>query len=667
MASAPASSPIESEVHRIRELSRSGKHREALAAAEALANRAPQNRDLLYLIASNQRCLNRIEDALATLALLEQHHPRFSLLYQERGACFLNSRDAPRAIEAFSRAVSINPALTTSWITLDRLYRFCGDEKNAAVAAEQISILRNLPSEIVQAGSLFSDGALSAAEDILGAYLAKAGDHVEALRLLARIKHQRGALDEAEPLLESVLKLAPNYSAARADYARLLIEQQKYPQVLEVIETLLAAEPRNPDLVPLRAAVCVGLRRQEEALGSYRRLLRARPESPELHVALGHSLRSLGRRQDAIDSYQKAAALRPNFGDAYWSLANLKDYRFSQAGIARMRAEEAAPATSAVDQIHLCFALGKAYEDRDEYADSWRFYERGNKLKRTECRYDPEAAEAITRRQIEVCNARFFAERAGVGAPHGDPIFVVGLPRSGSTLLEQILASHSQVEGTQELPDIHCIAREIVRSQAKPSDPHDPNALAALTPEDFHRFGESYIASTRHYRSAKPFFIDKMPNNFRHIGLIHLILPNAKIIDARREPMACCFSNFKQLFAGGQEFTYSIDDIARYYRNYLDLMCHWDAVLPAKTLRVRYEDVVQDLETNVRRILDFCGLLFEPGCLRFHKTERSVGTPSSEQVRQPIFHSGLTEWRKYRPWLTPLKVALGDALIRYRE
>jgi hypothetical protein len=325
-----------------------------------------------------------------------------------------------------------------------------------------------------------------------------------------------------------------------------------------------------------------------------------------------------------------------------------------------MRAEEAAPATSPVDRCHLCFALGKALEDRKQYAESWQFYQRGNALKRSESSYDPNIAETNTRRQIEVCTAQFFAARAGFGVPDPDPIFVVGLPRSGSTLIEQILASHSQVEGTQELSDIQRIVQEM-------HAPGDPAVLAELAPEDFRRLGDQYMTETRAYRGHLPFFIDKMPNNFRHIGLIHLMMPNAKIIDIRREPMACCFSNLKQLFAGGQEFTYSIPDIARYYRTYLELMRHWDAVLPGRILRLSYEDVVDDLEGNVRRILAFCGLEFQPACVEFYKTERSVRTASSEQVRLPIFRDGLLQWRNYDPWLGPLKDTLSDALTRYRE
>jgi tetratricopeptide (TPR) repeat protein len=540
-----------------------------------------------------------------------------------------------------------------------------GEDKNAFAAAEQLSALKHLPSEIVRAGSLFSDGDFSAAENILRSYL-RSDNHVEALRLLGRIQHQCGVLDEAERLIEAVLKLASDYRAARLDYVRILIDRQKYPQAHDGIEALLKLEPENRDYLSLFATACAGLGQHEQAILLYRRLL-MRSASPDLHVTLGHSLKSLGQQNEAIESYKTALAMRPNFGDAHWSLANLKTYRFSHEEIAFMRAAEAEPATGLVDRYHLCFALGKAYEDGTDYAESWQFYERGNRLKRAEIHYDPEIIETNTREQIEVCTAAFFAARAGFGVPDADPIFIVGLPRSGSTLVEQILASHSQVEGTQELYDIPRIALELQGTARDSDDSRYPGVLVKLAAEDFRRLGERYLADTHPYRTDKRFFIDKMPNNFRHVGLIHLMLPNAKIIDVRREPLACCFSNLKQLFASGQEFTYSMEDIARYYRTYLDLMRHWDAVLPGRVLRVCYEDLVEDLEAHVRRILEFCRLEFEPACVEFYKTERGVRTPSSEQVRRPIFREGLDQWRNYERWLDPLKDTLADALTRYRE
>jgi tetratricopeptide (TPR) repeat protein len=518
-----------------------------------------------------------------------------------------------------------------------------------------------LPPEIITATTLFSEGDLGPAENIVRAFLLKHGDHIEGMRLLARIGIAREIFDDAEILLEAVLKLAPNYRAARFDYARTLLERHKHARARQELESLLEHEPRNRQYLTLYATTCVGLGEHEKSIGLYRELLVDAPGAADLHLSLAHSLKTVGRREESIDAYRAAAAVRPNFGDAYWSLANLKTYRFTDQELARMRAEEASPSTPLVDRYHLCFALGKALEDRGNYAESFHFYELGNALKKSESRYKPEVIERNTRLQIEICTRDFLEARSGWGVDSDEPIFIVGLPRSGSTLLEQILASHSRVEGTQELADIPRIALELQGREPDLEHPRYPGTLANLGASDFARLGARYLTDTRLYRGNKPHFIDKMPNNWRHIGLIHLILPNAKIIDARREPMACCFSNFKQLFASGQEFTYGIGDIARYYRSYLELMAHWNEVLPGRILRVDHEAVVDDLEGNVRRILDFCGLEFEPSCVEFYKTERSVRTASSEQVRQPIFRDGLDQWKHYEPWLEPLKIALGDA------
>jgi len=661
----PIPSPIELEVRRIRALLKSRQLAEGLQAAEELAARVPENRDVLYLMAMSQRQLGRIPEALATLERLERHHPGFSRLYQERGHCYAALKDAPRAIDAFLRGVNINPALPASWSMLEGLYRITGQSENAATAAAHIATLKGLPPEVMLATSLFSDGELTPAENIVRAYLLEHGNHVEAMRLLARIGLKRDVLDDAELLLEAVLELAPDYRAARHDYALVLLERHKYLRAREELDKLLQLEPENREYRTLYANTCVGLGEHDRALPLYRELLIGAPRAPDLHLSAAHCLKTLGRQQEAIEAYRASAAARADFGDAYWSLANLKTYRFTEEEIAHMQSVEAAPATRLVDRYHLCFALGKANEDRGRHQESFRYYEQGNALKRSESRYRPEPFERNTRLQSAVCTRAFFEGREGFGSQSADPIFIVGLPRAGSTLLEQILASHSGVEGTHELADIQRMAMELQGRDPDLANPRYPRALAELKAEDLLRLGEKYLSDTRVYRTGKPRFIDKMPNNFRHIGLIHLILPNARIIDARREPMACCFGNFKQLFANGQEFSYGLEDIARYYRTYLELMRHWDEALPGRILRVLHEDVVDDLEGNVRRILDFCGLPFEPACVEFYKTERSVLSASSEQVRRPIFRDGLEQWKNYEPWLEPLRNALGDALVRY--
>ena len=659
--------PLEQEIAQLRRLADDSRHADMLARLRAPLAAFPDNRDLLMLAAIGQRHLGRIDESLATLDRLALLQPGFSLMHQERGLCHVVRKDAPAAIEALLRAVNINPALPMSWRMLEGVYGLVGDTEKAAMAADHRAVLASLPPEVVTATSLFSDGDLAPAEQIVRAYLLRDGNHPEAMRLLAKIGMAHDVLDDAELLLEAVVMLVPDHWAARYDYARCLVSRHKHAEARGQLDRLLAVDPRHSDYRSLAATAAVGLGEHDKAIAIYRDMLAEAPGTADVLLWLGHALKTIGLVPDAIDSYRAAAAARPDFGDAYWSLANLKTYRFADDEIARMRTEEARPSTMPEDRQHLCFALGKALEDRSEAAESWRYYARGNALKRADSRYRPEVLETNTRRQIEVCTPAFFAQRRGWGDPSPDPIFIVGLPRSGSTLLEQILASHSQVEGTQELPDIQRIVQTMQDREPDLDNPRYPAALADLTAAQCRALGETYLADTAVYRTGKTYFIDKMPNNFRHIGLIHLILPNARIIDARREPMACCFSNLKQAFASGQEFSYAIEDIARYYRTYLELMRHWDTVLPGAVLRVQHEDVIDDLDGSVRRILDFCGLGFEPACVAFHENRRSVRTPSSEQVRQPIFRDGLDQWRNYEPWLGPLREALGDAVEGYRE
>ena len=663
----PSVTAFEQEIDRLRKLQKQNLHAEALADVRPLLVNAPDNRDFLLVEAVCLRHLGRTQEALETLGRLEKLYPRYSLLHEERGLCYVALKDAPRAIQALLFAVNLNPALPFSWRMLEGLYRLTGDVTNAATTADHVATLKHLPAEVVSATSLFADGELDRSKSIIRAFLIQHGNHPDGMRLLARIGMARDVLDDAELLLAGALTLAPDYHAARFNYAQVLTLRHKYAQACEEIERLLKLEPQSSEYRRLGATIAVGLGEHEKAIAIYHELLRETPRSPDVNLWLGHALKTTGHLPEAVAAYRAAAKARPNFGDAYWSLANLKTYRFPDEEIARMRAEESSPATDPTDRTHLCFALGKALEDRGEFAESWAWYERGNTLKRAESHYRADVIEANTRAQIDVCTREFFMDRTGWGSSQTDPIFIVGLPRSGSTLLEQILASHSQVEGTHELSDIQSIVTELQGRDAALKSRLYPRVLAELPRDACERLGEKYLADTRMYRSGRVRFIDKMPNNFRHIGLIHLMLPKARIIDARREPMACCFSNLKQLFAQGQEFTYSVEDIARYYRTYVELMRHWDEVLPGRILRVHHEDVVGDLEGSVRRILDYCGLAFEPACIEYHKTQRSVRTPSSEQVRQPIFRDGLEQWKNYEPWLGPLKTALGDALTRYKE
>ena len=656
-------SSVERELTRLRALQGAERHDEAIGPALKLADRFSENRDVLIIAAHSLRHLGRIDDALVTLARLDLHHPGYSLLHEERGLCHVARKDAPRAIESLLRAVNINPGLPMSWRILHGLYRMAGDLENTANAATHVEALNALPREIVAATGLFADGELAAAETVIRDFLLQHGDHPEAMRLLAKIGVARDVLDDAEVLFAAMLELAPEHRRARYEYADCLLRRHKYASARDEVDRLLVTDPDNVEYRALRATAAVGLGDHATAITMYRNMLKLVPGASEIHLWLGHALKTVGKLPDAIAAYREAAAARPDFGDAYWSLANLKTYRFAASENEQMRLGEEALKTRPVDRYHLCFALGKAYEDCGHYAESWMYYERGNALKRAESDYVSDVLELNTRLQIETCTPSFFTHREGWGDRRPDPIFIVGLPRSGSTLIEQILASHSQVEGTQELPDIQAIVHELQGREMNLGAPRYPYILNDLARTDFAAYGRRYLADTSVYRTDRSFFIDKMPNNFRHIGLIHAILPNAKIIDARREPMACCFSNLKQLFAQGQEFTYSIDDIARYYRTYLTLMDHWDLALPGRVLRVQHEEVINDIEGSVRRILAHCGLGFEPGCVSFHENKRSVRTPSAEQVRRPIFRDGVNQWRNYEPWLDGLKTALTNLSV----
>lgn len=654
-----SSSRIEGEVRRAHALLKQHRFGESLEIAKMLEQVVPENRDVLYLIAVNQRRLGRIADALKALLRLEKIHPTFGRLFQERGHCYRSVGEVVAAATSYAQAVLLNGALVASWRALAELSSVLGQVNRAEDAYSRLAELQATPRELVHASGMLAEGDIQGADRVLRRFLQRHVKNVQAMRLLAQIGVKLGVLEEAEFLLESALAFEVSNDEARYEYALVLLQRHKYARALEEAEKLLQSEPFNRAFRTIQANARVGLGDHEEALRAFRELSAETPDNAEIHLSAGHALKTLGRREEAIGSYRAAAAARPDFGDAYWSLANLKTYRFDEEQTAQMVAHEADEGLTDVDRYHLCFAIGKAYEDKGEYEQSFRYYARGNALKRKECRYDADALERTLRRQIEVCTREFLASRQPCGSDRGDPIFIVGLPRAGSTLIEQILASHSQVEGTSELSEIpRLVLRLSGREQHAPESSY-PAILRKLTREQLRNLGDGYIADTQIYRHGKPHFIDKMPNNFRHLGLIQLILPNAKIIDVRREPMACCFSNFKQLFAAGQEFTYSLEDIGRYYRSYLELMEHWDHAMPGRILRVKYEELVEDLETNVRRILEFCGLDFEPQCVEFYKTGRSVRTASSEQVRQPIFREGIDQWRRFDSWLGPLKVALG--------
>ena len=519
--------------------------------------------------------------------------------------------------------------------------------------------------KLIEAAEHLRSGKLGLAEPLVREVLKLHPSDVSAMRMLADIGMKINRYEDARNLLERALELAPDYRLARQNYAVVLLRRQELVAAHEQINLLLDEDPNNARYLILKGSILVRMGNHRAAIAIFENVLRDNPRQASAQLSYGHALKTVGRLDEAICAYQQAIEISPNIGEAYWSLANLKTFSFSDTDITAMRAAITSEGGDSDDQSHLAFALAKALEDREQYNESFEYYQRGNSIRQIEHRYDPKKNMYNAVRQVHTCTAEFFAAREGQGCPSRDPIFIVGLPRAGSTLLEQILASHSAVEGTAELPDIIAMSRQLGRRKRDNPATKYPEILAELTPQKLHDLGESYIATTRVQRNGLPFFIDKMPNNFLHIGLIHLILPNAKIIDARRHPMAGCFSAYKQLFAQGQTFTYNLTDVGHYYRNYVKVMDHWDEVLPGRILRVQYENMVAQPEAQIRRLLDYCELSFEEQCLRFYETERAVRTPSAEQVRQPIYTGGLEQWRFFESHLGPLKHALGPLLQRY--
>ncbi|NNC59893.1 MAG: tetratricopeptide repeat protein [Erythrobacter sp.] len=640
-----------------REALQSGAFERGLASAEKLLEETPDDAEALYMAAVAQRFLKRYEAAGETLQRLHAASPEYGRAWQEAGHLARDAGDHDAAIAAYARAVQFNPALEASWTAQAQLMEAFGRGAEAQAATAQAARLRVLPRELLAVANHLHEGRLLRAEEICRAFLKKNPRNVEGMRLLAQIGIKLGILDDAEFLLESAVSFEPDNVQLRLDYMDALRRRQKFTQSREQAESLHRGDPDNPLFQSHLAIESMQTGEYDRAFDLFEQVLARIPADPATLTSRGHALKTTGQSKEAIASYRAAVAAKPDHGDAYYALANLKTYRFTDIEIDAMRRQVDRPDLAFMDRVHISFALGKAHEDRAEYEDSFRFYEQGNALKRAQTRYSADAMAAELARQGEACTPELFAHHEGAGDPVSDPIFIVGLPRAGSTLLEQILASHSQVDGTMELPNILALAHRLRGRKAGQS--RYPQILQELGSDQLAKFGRDYIENTRIHRQGAPFFIDKMPNNFRHVGLIHLILPNAKIIDARRDPMDCCFSGFKQLFAEGQEFTYGLHEIGRYYADYVELMDHWDAVLPGRILRVQHEDVLDDLEGQVRRMLEYCELPFEQACIDFHQTDRAVRTASSEQVRQPINRAGQGAWKPYEPWLEPLKQALG--------
>jgi tetratricopeptide (TPR) repeat protein len=639
----------------------------AAREASEILNAHPGHPAATLLLATAQRSCGDSQ-AATSFAELAAAQPDSALMQLELGRTHAAQARHASALAALKSAVKLEPNLAEAWRELATLYANAGDTAACDAAYARFEQLAHPDRHLAEAGMALSNLRFDAAESLLRRQLAQAPQDAPAIRMLAQIAGEREDYLGAERLLNECLKVAPGYSRARFDLARTLYARHQAYPVLPLVERLLVQDPGNLRYRSLLASAYGMLGQHDRATQIASALTTEFPQDEAVWLSCGHSLRIAGRPDEAIQAYRKSTELRPDYGEAWYSLANLKTFRFAPQDLQVMQAQIARPELPDADRLQFEFALGKALEDAGNLGESFEHYVRGNVLRRAVVVYDAAANAAYVQRSQRLYTREFFAARAGVGCQARDPIFIVGLPRAGSTLLEQILASHSQVEGTRELADITGLAMELGAREVPGEPPSYPQSVARLTHAQLKQLGERYLNQTRPTRHlGRPLFIDKMGSNFAHLGLIQLILPNARIIDARRSPLACCFANFKQHFQQGAWFAYSLEDLAHYYREYVRLMGHFDSALPGRVHRVYYEHLVADLEGEVRRLLEYCGLPFEEACLRFHETQRVVHTASSEQVRQPLYTDGVDQWRKYEPWLDKLKQDLGDLVSQYPE
>jgi len=640
----------------------------AIEQAREILQVAPRHPGATLILAAALRRTHQSAAALEHLVPLAAAQPRWAMAQRELGLALGDVGRGEEAVAALRAAVKLQPNLADAWRALGDHHTAIGD--TAAADAAYANHVRHSTRDprLLEPALALTEGRIAVAEPLLRNHLKQFPTDVAAIRMLAEVAARLSRYDDAETLLTRCLELSPSFHAARYNYAVILHRNNKSVAALEQVEQLLALEPRSPGYRNLKAAALARIGSYGESLAIYEPLLHEYPQQARMWMTYGHALKTAGRQDDSIAAYRRTIALEPTLGEAYWSLANLKTFRFDDDDIAAMRRQLEAPKLTPDDRLHFHFALGKAFEDRSDWPSSFEHYAAGNALRKQLVPYDVTELAAQVQRTRALFTPEFVASRRGAGCPEADPIFVLGLPRAGSTLVEQILSSHSAIEGTQELPDVISLVKGLSGRHRRGDPSKYPEILASLSHEDLGALGRRYLDSTRVYRKlGTPFFIDKMPNNWLHVGLIHLMLPNARIVDARRHPMSCCFSNFKQHFARGQNYTYSLEDVGRYYAQYVELMAHFDEVLPGRVHRVVYERMVDDTESEVRRLLDYCGLPFEESCLRFYENDRAVRTASSEQVRRPIFRDGVDQWRHYAPWLGPLEATLGRTLEAYPE
>ena len=618
----------------------------------------------LYFGSVCARYLKNYQQSNDYLERLLTLSPDMGRAYQELGHLNRDRGSLELAAGYYRQACEMNPALISSWQFLYDYYKDIGKKDASSHALEQLENLKSLPNTLLYINQILYEGKLSEAEKMCRDFLKKDPKNTEAMSILSEIASKLGYLEDAEFLLENAVNFEPNNSELRKKYLIILRKRQKFSKAMIQAEYLCKNFPKNLSFKAQMAIEIMQNGDYEKAIEIFDSILKKAPNDPNTLTSKGHALKTFGNNIDAIKSYKLAHKAKPDHGEAYFSLANLKTYSFKTSEIALMKNQLENVNLLSKDRVYFHFALAYALEKEGEYEEAFSHLEKGNEIKKINNRYSIKGMKDEIHSQIQICDSNFFSSHGEGGLNKNDPIFILGLPRSGSTLIEQILASHSQIDGTLELPNILSMAHGLRGHDRLSNEGKYPSVLKSLTKDQRKEMGLEYITDTFIHRDKAPRFTDKMPNNFRHIGLIHLILPNAKIIDARRYPLDCCFSIYKQLFAQGQEFSYGLEEIGNYYRNYIDLMDHWNRVLPGKILKVNNEDIINDLEGQVKRIIDYLELPFEKECISFYNTKRSVRTASSEQVRKPINKDGVERWKPYSKKLKPLVDCLGEELLK---
>ena len=643
---------------------KTGKFERALNLLRIILKEHPNDIDSLYLAAVSSRYLKQYADSKKYLEKLLGNAPDMGRAFQELGHLNRDMGNEEKAFVYYRQACELNPALIASWNFLHQFFVKNNNKPAAEHAQEKINKLKSLPALLLYIDQILNEGRLGMAEAKCRAFLKENPTHYYAMSLLAEIANRLGHFNDAELLLEKAVSFQPNDGDLRMKYASVLRKKQKFTKTMEQVDILCDMYPENLLYQGQKASETMQNGNHEEAITLLDNILAKNPHNFGSLTSKGHALKTLGKTNQAIESYQSAYQIMPDHGEAFFSLSNLKTYLFTSDELDNMRKQAERVDLSLKNKAYFHFALAQACETIGEYEEAFFHLEKGNKIQRDQSKYSIEGMSQELQAQIDVCDDSFFSNLGKGGHNAKDPIFILGLPRAGSTLIEQILASHSMIDGTLELPNILSMAQSLRGDDIYGKEGKYPSSMESLTSEQREAFGKNFIDDTRMHRKDAPMFIDKMPNNFRHIGLIHLIMPNAKIIDARRYPLDCCFSMFKQLFAQGQEFTYGLEEAGSYYNSYIKLMHHWDKVLPGKVLRVNNEDVVDDLEGQVTRMLEFIGIPFEEECISFYETERLVRTPSSEQVRRPVNKDGMERWKPYAKYLKPLINVLDEDLIK---